>query len=204
MDAIAVVAPLIGVVLGSALSGMGEFIKERRERKRKVAIALADLLEIRHCIVAVDAILVELHERAGMPKEITPALRNFLDSNLPSNDGLDERYNNAVTQLAGYDPVLAFSLRSKNTLSPFLFSLRNLALQSGADPKEFEVIESQLRVVVTPTLNSAVVELACYHSWFTKRRVQRMVGKAAELPPEMTQLLDQIKAGASLPGTSVT
>jgi hypothetical protein len=199
MDALSVIAPLIGVVLGSALSGLGAYFKHRGERKQTIAIALSDLLEIRHRLVAIDVILGQIRARVDVPPEVMPALRNFFDSFLLPNDGLDDRYNNAISLLAGIDPLLAFSLRSKNTFPRLLGSLRNLAIGSGANLKEFESLESTLRLAVAPNLNAAAIELARHHSWFTRHRVQRLVQSTGAIPSEVTQLLDQLK---TLPSTT--
>ena len=71
-----------------------------------------------------------------------PALRNLFESFVLPNDGVDDRYNNAVSLLAGIDPLLAFSLRSKNILPKVFASLRNFAIGTGADLKEFESVEA--------------------------------------------------------------
>lgn len=193
MDALSVIAPLIGVVLGSALTGLGAYLKQKGERKRTIAVALADLLEIRHRLVAIDVIFGQIRARVDVPPEVMPALRNFFDSFLLPNDGLDDRYDRAISLLAGIDPVLAFSLRSKNAFPRLLGSLRNLAIGSGANLQEFESLESTLRLAVAPNLNTAAIELARHHSWSTRRRVQRLVATTGEIPPEVTQLLDQLK-----------
>ncbi len=194
MDALPVIAPLIGVILGSGLTALGAYLRERKERKRTIAVALAELLEIRHRLVAADIIFTQIRTRVEVPEEVMPALRNLFDSLVLLNDGADERYNNAVSLLAGIDPLLAFSLRSKNILPRVLASLRTLAIGSGANLKEFESVESTLRLAVVPNLNKAALDLACHHSWLTKRRIQKHIAQCGELPPEVSQLLDQLKS----------
>lgn len=193
MDVLSVVGPLIGVVLGSALSGLGVYLKQRGERKRTIAIALADLLEIRHRLVAVDVVLSQMRAHVDLPQDVMPAIRNALESLLLPKDGLDDRYNNAISLLAGIDPVLAFSLRSKNTLPQVMASLRNLAIDSGAGLKEFESLEGTLRSAVTPNFNAAAIELARHHSWSTMRRVRRLVARSGDIPPAVSQLFGQLK-----------
>lgn len=193
MDAFAIIAPLIGVVLGSALTGIGAYAKQRGERKRTIAIALADLLEIRHRFIAVDVIVSEMRKYVELPPDIIPTLREFSDSLLP-DDGLDSRYNNAISLLAGVDPVLAFSLRSKNSISRVLGLLRNMTLENGITPKTSETLENMLRLAITPNLNDATIELASYHSCRTKHRIKRLIARADNFPPEFAQLLDHLKS----------
>lgn len=192
MDALSVIAPLVGVILGGALSGLGAFLKERREHKRTIAVALADLLEIRHRLIAIDIVLSQIRQRVEIPSDVIPTLRGFFESLLPPADGLDERYDHAVSLLAGFDPVLAFSLRTKNATPKLLASLRNLAMGSGADLKEFEELESILRSVVTPNINEAVIELAKHHSRHTKNRVLKLIARSDEVPSELTPVLDKL------------
>lgn len=192
MDVLSVIAPLVGVVLGSALSGLATYLKQRGERKRTIAVALADLLEIRHRLVTIDVVFDKIRARVDVSAEIMPVLRNCLDSFLLPNDGLDDRYNNAISLLAGIDPVLAFSLRSKNAFPRFLGSLRKLVIGSGTSLKEFESLESTLRLAVQPNFNAAAMELAGYHSWSTKRRVRRLIAHTGEIPPEVTRIFDQL------------
>ena len=144
--------------------------------------------------MATDIIFAQIRARVEVPLQAMPALRTIFDSFLVPNDGIDERYNNAVSLLAGIDPLLAFSLRSKNTLPKVLASLRGLAIGSGANLEEFESVESSIRLAVVPNLNAAAMELARHHSWITKRRVRELVSQSEEIPPEVSQLLDQLKA----------
>lgn len=193
MDVLSVVGPLIGVVLGSALSGLGVYLKQRGERKRTIAIALADLLEIRHNLVAVDIVLSQMRAHVDVPQDVMPAIRNALESLLLPKDGLDDRYNNAISLLAGIDPVLAFSLRSKNTFPQVMASLRNLAIGSGADMKKIESLEGILRSAVTPNFSAAAIELARHHSWSTMRRVRRLIARSGDIPPAVSQLFGQLR-----------
>ena len=55
MDAIQIISPLIGVVLGGFLTGIGAYLRARAERKRMVGQALSDLLEVRHHVVGGNA-----------------------------------------------------------------------------------------------------------------------------------------------------
>lgn len=201
MDALSVIAPLIGVLLGSALSGFGAYLKERRERKRTLAIALADLLEIRHRLIAVDLVLSKVREHVAVPPETISASRNLFDSFFSTNDGLDERYNEAVSLIAGIDPILAFSLRTKNSFPRLLTQFRNAAIGTGANMKDFEIVEGMLRLVAAPNLDAAAIAVARQHSWRTKRRVLKLIGESKETPPEITQFLNLVKALPSSPPT---
>lgn len=204
MDALQTISPLIGVVLGGLLTGFAAFLKARKDRKRVIAVALADLLEVRHRLVSVDLIIKTIRAQIDIKPDWMPALRNLFDSLLPGEAELDERYNKAVTMLSSVDPVLGFSLRSKNALPRVLGALRNQAASSGADLVMFESVEANLRTAITPSLNSAVVELAYAHSIFTARKVKRLVTKSESLPPEVLQFFEALKLSPPSSSSSST
>jgi hypothetical protein len=193
MDALQTIAPLLGVVIGGLLTGVTAYVKTRQARKRVLAVALADLLEVRHRLVSVDLAIRALRDQVPIQADLMPALRNLFDSLLPGEAELDERYNKAVTMLSSIDPVLGFSLRSKNSLPRVLAALRTQAASNGADPALFEAVEASLRTAVTPSLNAAVVELAYAHSFFTGRRVKKMIANSGTLPPEVAQFFETLK-----------
>lgn len=197
MDAIQVLAPLLGVILGGVLSGFTAFFRARQERKRIIATALADLLEVRHRVVGFNLVMDKIQSLAGIPQEVMPTLRNLLDSITPLDTGLDERYNHAVTLLAGIDPVLGFSLRSKQTLPKVLSALRAHAAASNTDLAFYETVEAGLLTAVKPTLDSAVMELARNHSFFTTRKVAQIVGSSTEMQPEMSQFFERVIPSSS-------
>ena len=193
MDALQTIGPLLGVVIGGLLTGVTAYIKTRKDRKRVLAIALSDLLEVRHRLVSVDLAIKAIRDRVPIQADLMPSLRNLFDSLLPGEAELDERYNKAVTMLSSIDPVLGFSLRSKNSLPRVLAALRNQAASSGADLALFESLETSLRTAATPSLTAAVVELAYAHSFFTGRKVKHMIANSAGLPPEVAQFFETLK-----------
>ena len=193
MEALQTLGPLIGVVIGGLLTGVTAYLKARKDRKRVLAVALADLLEVRHRLVSVDLAIKALREQVPIQADLMPTLRNLFDSLLPGEAELDERYNKAVTMLSSIDPVLGFSLRSKNSLPRVLATLRNQAASSGGDLALFESLETSLRSAATPSLNAAVVELAYAHSFFTGRKVKKMIAKSSSLSPEVAQFFGTLK-----------
>ena len=191
MELFQLVLPLVGVVLGAVLSGMGEYLKHRNERKRVIARALSDLLEIRHRFVGVDAVFQETKKHTHVPADAAVMLREFFGKFLEVDDETQKRFRDALDALAGIDPVLAFRLRSKDQVPHLIRSIREAALQLGASSDDVSQVEPILREFAVPALNEAVLELAGYHSLKTKQEVERLVGRVFEFPPE---LLAKLKA----------
>lgn len=197
MDVISILAPLIGVVIGSMLTGLGVFLKERHERKRIISIALAELLEIRHRLVVLDTLMDDIRKLLGLNDEACLIVRNFLETFIPDCEGGDERYNNAVSLIAGSNPVLAFSLRSKNSAPRFLAALRYFAIESGIDLKQYDMLESSLRSAIIPNVNDAAIELAKSLSWTTKRQVVKLIDDGCKMPHELMVVIEQLKNSTS-------
>lgn len=197
MEAIQVLAPLVGVVLGSALTGFGTYLRARIEHKRLIATALADLLEIRYQVVQLHSGVRGLLSKLKAPAEVIPHVLNFADSLVSTNKDLHERFEKSVSTLASVDPLLAFRVRAKNTLPHLLGTLRTFAITSGTDMALYERIESNLLKVVVPALDDAVLELARHHSWRTTRKIRSLISQANTIPDEFMSLLQD-----SLPKSS--
>jgi hypothetical protein len=196
MEIVQLVLPLVGVVLGAVLSGVGGYLKHRNERKRVIARALSDLLEIRHRFVGVDAIFQETKKHTHVPADAAVMLREFFGKMLEIDDETQKRYRDALDALAGIDPVLAFRLRSKDQVPNLIRSIKDAALRYGASSAEVSQVEPILREFAVPALNDAVLELAGYHSSRTKQEVEKLVSRVFEFPPE---ILAKLKAPQGYP-----
>lgn len=192
MDTLQVIAPLIGVVLGGALSGITAHLRARRERKRVLASALSDLLEVRHRVVSVELLLQRVAAIARIEPQHLSAIRDVIESLAPLDDAVHSRYDTAITLLAEVDPVLAFDLRSKNAFPRVLSVLRAVATQADANLAEFEAFESLLRSAAAPGLNGAIQKLAWSHSIVTAVKVKRLLRRTQELPPDVDAFLTKL------------
>lgn len=192
MDSIQIISPLIGVLLGGALTGVGSYLRARAERKNMIARALSDLLEVRHHIVGIDVVLGEVNNRFTMPEEAIPVLRSLIDRLLPIDQDVHKRYDEAVSLLAGIDPLLAFNIRAKNTVPRLLALMRELSATSGATPVQIELLESTLRSALTPALDCAVLELARHHSFVMTRRVKELISDKGQVPAELEGFFNEV------------
>lgn len=183
--------PLLGVVVGGLLTGAGAHYKVRAEKKRVVAAALSDLLEARHRIVAVEAVIEEIRRRAEIGPEQMAFIRNLIDAQLPTGE-FEERYDRAVTLLCTVDPVLGHSVRSKQALPSLLGSLRGQAATGGVDLVRFESFERSLLAAALPSINASLRSLAWAHSFTTWLKVRRLIGRPGAMPEAVRQFVDKI------------
>ncbi|WP_285412931.1 hypothetical protein [Variovorax sp. efr-133-TYG-130] len=191
METIQVLAPLAGVVLGSALTGVSTYFKDKKERRRIIAVALADLLEVRHHLVSKEMVVSAIRSKAGIQPGWLTQLRSAIDAMAPLDTGIHQRYDAAISLLAGVDPVLAFKMRSKNLVPSILSKIRTQTPE-GADSALLDLAEVDLIGAVAPTLDLALLTLSRKHSFSTARQVGSIIARSTVLPPEVTKLLSYI------------
>ena len=197
MDIPPFLGQLLGVIVGAVIAGGGALYRARTERRRQIGRALTDLLEVRHHLLGIELMISELGKRFELPSEIFPLMRNALETIIPIEAKLHERYEEAVSLLAGVDPFFAFQLRSKTILPRALSAMRAFSTQGGGSLTSMELLEQQLTSLIIPTLNQTAVALARRHSVMAWWRVRRLVSTSATLPPEVEPLLQRAQALAA-------
>jgi hypothetical protein len=194
MDIVSALSQLPGVLVGAGVAWFGLWLKERKERKGALGVALADLLQVRHDIIGVDFAIQMMKKEAGpnLPADALPHVRTFLESIGEKREATNARYERAISILAGVDPLAAFELKSKNLFPQFLSDIRQVSLASGLRPAEMEELETDVRKLITPFHDLAVLRLARMYSWITYRSVKKYLQREPELPPEFTSFLKKM------------
>lgn len=175
-----IIGTVAGVLLGAVVAGGAELLRRRLERKRAIATALADLLEARHHAKAASAVLTALRRRMHVPNEILPLARAFMDQLLPDATDMNARYNAAVTQLAGIDPLLAFEMRAKDTLPSMLRTMRAKMAEHQMPADAAELLENALLSTSLPAIEDALRLLAKEHSRKTSKEMNSFLQQAGE------------------------
>lgn len=176
-------------------------LARRAEEKKHIARAISELLELRYIIRA----LPELpkHFEALMPAEIKPHMPPDLFQSfdvmqlLPMDDKLPERYKQAVEEIAGFKPFLAFQLRGKERY----FDFRNFITQHVSQTPGSIVIANKITEALDhdclPVIEDALALLAKAHSVkmqiSVKLALRRRKNSADIIPLETKRVLqDQI------------
>lgn len=194
MEIAEIAGPLAGVLLGAVIASATSVLKARAERKRIIAKALSDLLEVRHHVVGIELILSHARDQLKIPRHVFPAIREAIGSIFALDPDIHERYDEAVNLLAGVDPLLAFYLRQKTVVHDLFGELRKVALDNGAPLEAMEVFEQRLSSMAVPKLNDAACTLARSHSVLTWWRVRRLIQISDEIPAEILEWFDTVKA----------
>lgn len=202
MTALSTLGTLLGtlaaVVVGFSLHELSARWRLRREDRRVVARALAELLEVRFNLLVVPAVMSEIrkHLPISMPAQADLFFRAIFAGWVPGLEGLQQRYNDAVSAVAGTFPLLAYQLRSKDVLTPYLTRLRSALLQVAPLAEWWVKLEDQMTREVLAGLDDLLLKLAKEHGRKTLREVRSTLEKKAELPKELDELITGLFAQA--------
>ena len=194
---IGLIAPLIalfGVFVGWGLNQLGEVIKVRREDRRNLGKAIAELLDLRYRLAGMQKITEELRQGAGLSELEVMALQGIVDSFLPSWEETHKSYDEAVNALAPADPLLSFKLRSKDLSFEVLRKVRS-ATSENEHPiaaTNFLSIEAIIVNEFVKDLEPVIQQLSKRHGWRTARKVKAHLAKEINFHEDFNRLLKPI------------
>ncbi|MCI0718873.1 MAG: hypothetical protein L0338_07835 [Acidobacteria bacterium] len=193
MDIIDKLLPVLTLVVGLLLSELGHYLRARREKTAALARAISDLLEIRHRILVTKLVSDELKKRFQVPEDAFTQLRTFLSMVLPEPQGLHDRYDQAVSEIASHDPVLGFKMRSQNAIPQFLSALESVAAGDVSAKSILAQIEQQILDSWIPMLDERIRKAASLHGVLTRFEVNKLLRKSNSLPAEAESLFHQLE-----------
>ncbi len=137
---LAVFGTLAGTILGFGLNEASYLVRARREERHLLGRVLKELLEIRNQTKMMPTLMEALKSRipAAIPPAADFAIRQMF-RNMFSGlmQGIHERYKQAVSEVSGAFPVLAYELRAKDILAPLLGQLAPLVPATDATAVDF-------------------------------------------------------------------
>jgi hypothetical protein len=183
---------MAGLMIGFALNELSTLIKLRRDDRRVIGKALAELLEVRFMLLLRPTAINSL--KASLPAVKFSAhdefmIRKAFSFLVPDSEGLHKRYDEAVSAVSGILPLLAFELRSKDIMAPVLQRMReNLPITPELAPY-FIAIEDMVLETAAPKLGELIEELAKLHGWKSSKKVKKILTTPFELPEEIKKNL---------------
>jgi hypothetical protein len=175
------VLPVAAVAVGWALNELSQIIRARREDKKGVRKALSDLLLIRHQLIAVPRVVSAISSRLKVPPEGQVLLGSLID-NFVRAGALSKRFDDSVTLVAAFDPLLAFRLRSNDIVATLIPQLRAAALADTASTSAWPKLEGWFVTQVVPELESRILEVARLVGWWTWWRTRKRFKAPMDLP----------------------
>ena len=160
MDIQGFVLTVGAVAAGWGLNEVSQAFRARGAKRRALGKALAELLEIRHYLKAIDATFAEVRKRMPISHEDLRQGLQFFDTLLPPDPQLPQRFDAALDEIAGVDPLLAFALKNKDRIPLLLTRLRAVQLPAPVDAKTFSDVEDHLRASAIDALNASIRRVA--------------------------------------------
>jgi hypothetical protein len=189
---------LLGILIGLLPGQAARLLDRRAERRKAIALALADLLEIRHQLTAMELAVERILAVFPMAQVQEPAIRLALAAFLPNPSELHQRYDEAVTRIAALEPIVAYELRSKDLVRPILQQVTTLMNQDHAAGELFSPIFKKLvKEELRPQLKKAVLRLAWRHGAFTRIKVRKSLAKQDEMPEGIDAMIAPLRMAAS-------
>lgn len=185
------VGTLLGLIAGFGLNELSHLVRIRRDDRRTIARALAELLAVRHLLrslpLAVEALKKTLPGTIAAHEEVT--LRRVLRTFVPVPEGMQERYEEAVSAVSAFLPVLAFDLRFRDMIGPFLEFLNGAIPIEPRDATFFLKLEDEIVRLAIPKLEELIQELANLHGRKTAKEVRKLLTKTVEPLEEIESFL---------------
>ncbi len=170
-DLLPVATVLVGVLVGAFASELRTLLQGARNRRSAYRILLYQLLELRFQARRRDPSqfvrrLRELDDLQGVPGSREVALKIFraAEHMLNSERPLSDQYEQAVSDIAPHDPIVAYQLRSRSELltidqSIRLYYSRATELLGAHDPNEAEFLSHMESASLDMVRKEALVEL---------------------------------------------
>ena len=191
--------PLIGVVVGAVLgwvfNQLAQWLVVRRDEKRAIGRAVADLLEIRLRLLVIPKAVEVLSKKFSIRLQDQAVLKVVLTQLFPTDDDLGKRYGEAVTLVAAANPILGFRLRSQDIVSPLLHQMRTIALSDSAGVSLFSQFEEKFIGHLKPHLEGLIRQTAWAHGVVTWVRALRILRRPLEIPDTLMESLTTLQPG---------
>jgi len=174
-----VIVAIVSAAVGFLLSTCTRLFETRSETRRALGKAIADLLEIRHRLLAERCVLDTLQplvKLANLTGEDERQIRAELLKLLPDMTQLAKRFDETVTLIASVDPLLGFQLRSKDFVLTFGAFITNVEAKGGPCPEATQ-FEQRMSDATIPHLNEVLLDLARRHGYRTWVRVKRSINR---------------------------
>jgi hypothetical protein len=164
--------PVATLVLGWVLNELSQRFRLRWQRKGALGRALAELLEVRHHVQAVQLVIAEVKRRIPMSASQEIQSAAWIEHLVPPNPGLADRYNRALSELAEHSPLLAYRLRGKEAIPVSLTTLREASASYPESAPLALDVDGFLRHEALGPVEEAIRDLAWKHgpmTWWSVR-----------------------------------
>lgn len=195
---LSVLLPVLTLIIGWLFGQLSERRKNIDERRRKVSKAICELLELHHALRSYQRTIKCCHERFQKHGASEFQIRKIiLSSSLPFDPKLAQRYDDAVTQLAEVEPILAFRLRNKHQVNEWFKWTNLIPVESPNDQAFFIKIEKEMLDMFLPNLRDLISTSGRYLSFSVRRSLRKTMEDQSPEPADLSRIFDQIDLAIS-------
>ncbi len=189
-----IVIALLTFFLGRVTVGL----ESRRQFRQSLCGAIADLLEMRNYLLAMAEAEKRTAELVAMTAQQKAELSASMRQAIPMPTDFYRRYNDAVSVIAGFDPVLGYYMRSKDAVYRFLEGSAGAAVQCSGAASFFVDSNRELQL----TLDSALARAARKLGWkvgpITYLRVRWVLREQSQISKSRAETIERLMASARL------
>jgi hypothetical protein len=195
---LAVLGTLGGTILGFGLNEASYLVRVRREERQLLGRVLNELLEIRNQTKMMPTLMESLKSRipAAVPPAAEFTIRKLVrDITSGVFQGMQERYNQAVSEVSGAFPVLAYELRAKDALVPLLGQFAVFVPMDDATAVDFSIkLEEELTRTTLPVLEELIRRVASLCGRTARKQTEDILTRQFEFPKSTDKLFSQVLA----------
>jgi hypothetical protein len=198
-----IIIPILTLLLGWFLNSFTPIFEARRENRKALSKAIADLLEIRHRLLAETVVMEQVKKILPVTPLDERAIRGLLLQILPETTDLSKRFDETVTLIASVDPLLGFQLRSKDFITKTGVFFTNLEAKAGSFLPSFTEYESRISRMAIPHLNEVILHLSWHHGFCTWFKLKKLLKRnMSEVPEELETMVGILKSDIQKQQTS--
>ena len=183
----------MGALITPAINRRAE---QRATHKRTLGRVLADLLEVHYLLRVLQVLRNTLEAAApGVGAQVTLVVPQVVGLLIPDVARLPQRFDTAVTELAGLDPLLAFEVRSKDVAVPVLAQLSRIAAATPGGASTFPPLLTMITDHAVESLATACRTVARAFGASVVGQVEsRLMKSMDDLPVELREWINKAAA----------
>jgi len=188
------ILPIMTLVLGWFLNSLTPYFQEKRDNRRALGKAIADLLEIRNDLYTRRMVMEGLKKIGQLCPSDERNILNRIAKIIPQTDDLSKRYDEAVTLISSSDPLLGFQLRSKDQASKVGSIFSKFEASTEESVKMLAEAEAQINRAAIPHVEEVIGDLSRRYGFFSGIRIRRYIKIEVVMPKEADDLFSSLKA----------
>lgn len=185
--------PVVSLLLGWLLSEASQLMRRRSQRVEAINQTMSELLELRNRVHGYRTMYLLLADDFKLPAQQINQAMNHIPEAIRVNQEVSKRFNDAVSNLAKFDPFLAYELRSKDVVG---VAHSWLQPDKSEDQSAHDFADQQWRELdkmLFPVLDEAVVRTSRAMGIFPWIRARAYIAQSSKMHPDLAAYIERFK-----------